>query len=102
MPKELREYFKKIAPVYRDFFLSEIAINKYQPGDYIGPHRDRHDFRRNLVVSLQTSNDGLLIDETDQFIRDEAGQGVLIEGIGPIHSVPSTTQVRYSLIFLYE
>jgi len=102
MAKETREFLKHRAPRYDDFFLSEIAVNRYNPDDYIGCHRDRHDFRRNVVVSLQTGNDGLYIDDTGEFIKDHAGQGVLIEGIGPAHSVPPVNKTRYSLIFLYE
>ena len=102
MPQRLQEFLKSIAPAYDSFFLSDIAINRYKPGDYIGSHRDRHDFRRNLVVSLQDSNDGLYLDEEDKFIIDKKGQGVLITGIGPVHSVPPVKDLRYSLIFLYE
>jgi len=102
MKKEDKEFFISIAPKYENYFLSEIAINKYEPGDFIGPHKDRHDFRRNLVVSLQSGTDGLYIEDTDNFIVDRKGQGVLIEGTGPIHSVPETKELRYSLIFLYE
>lgn len=102
MKKEDKDYLISIAPKYENFFLSEIAVNRYEKGDYIGQHRDRHDFRRNLVVSLQSGADGLLIDDTETFIKDELGQGVLIEGIGPVHSVPEAKDTRYSLIFLYE
>lgn len=102
MKSETKELLKSYAPDYEDFFLSEIAINRYNPGDYIGTHKDRHDFRRNIVISLQTGTDGLYIDDTGEFIWDDAGQGVLIEGIGPAHSVPPVKETRYSLIFLYE
>lgn len=102
MKKETVELLKSFAPRFDDFFLSEIAVNRYNPNDFIGPHKDRHDFRRNLVVSLQSGTDGLYVDDTDEFIKDEAGQGFLIEGVGPIHSVPAVKKTRYSLIFLYE
>ena len=102
MPQTLQEFLKTIAPVYDSYFLSDIAINRYKAGDYIGSHRDRHDFRRNLVVSLQDSNDGLYLDDDERFIEDKKGQGVLITGIGPVHSVPPVKSLRYSLIFLYE
>lgn len=102
MPHNVQEYLKEIAPLFEDFFISDIAVNRYKPGDYIGSHKDRHDFRRNLVVSLQNSNDGLYLDTQEEFIQDIKGQGVLITGIGPVHSVPPVNDLRYSLIFLYE
>lgn len=102
MPSNAKDFFKEIAPSFENFFLSEIAINRYYPGDYIGSHRDRHDFRRNLVVSLQDSKDGLWLDTENQLIQDQKGQGILITGIGPVHSVPPVQSLRYSLIFLYE
>lgn len=102
MKKEMKETLKDLAPEYENFKLSDISVNRYNKGDYIGQHRDRHDFRRNLVISLQEQGDGLYIDEDDKFIEDKIGQGVLIEGIGPIHSVPPAKQLRYSLVYLYE
>jgi len=102
MKKEMKEQLKEIAPVYEDFKLADLAVNRYKIGDYIGQHKDKHDFRRNLVISLQESGDGLYIDEEDKFVEDKIGQGVLIEGIGPIHSVPPAKKLRYSLVYLYE
>lgn len=102
MSKELVSFFKRLAPVYDNFYIGEVAINRYNVGDYIGPHRDRDIYRRNLVISLQEQGDGLYLDETDEFIEDKIGQGVLIDGIGPVHSVPEVKKERYSLIFLYE
>lgn len=97
-----RDYLRSIAPQHTDFELSEVCVNKYNPGDFIGKHRDRHEYRKNLVVSLQDSADGLFIHDTEEFVRDKAGQGVEIVGVGPVHSVPPVSKTRYSLIFLYE
>jgi len=102
MKKQDREYFRNLAPKFENYFLSEVAVNRYDRGDFIGLHRDRHEFRMNLVVSLQDSSDGLYVRDTDEFIEDKAGQGVQIIGTGPVHSVPTTNNERYSLIFLYE
>jgi hypothetical protein len=102
MPPTVKETFKELAPTFKDFKLAEIAINRYKPGDYLGKHKDRHYYRRNLVISLQEDGDGLLVDDTNQFVKDVAGQGVLFEGIGPSHSVPPVAHDRYTLIYLYE
>lgn len=102
MPADLKNFLKKLAPNYPNFFLAEIAVNRYDEGDYIGKHKDRHLYRRNLVVALQEFGDGLYVDETKEFIEDVAGQGVLFEGVGPIHSVPPVKNKRYCLIYLYE
>ena len=102
LDKETIDYLKSYAPDYKDYFLNEVAINRYNVGDYIGPHRDRDMHRKNVVISLQEKGDGLLLDETNKFIKDKIGQGVAITGIGPVHSVPEVKNERYSLIFLYE
>jgi len=102
MPLELREKLKSLAPEYKDFPLAEIAINRYQIGDYIGKHKDRDLYRLNLVVALQEEGDGVYIDDKSEFIEDVAGQGVLFKGVGPAHSVPPVKNLRYCLIYLYE
>jgi hypothetical protein len=101
MEKSLRIFLKDLAPKYDNFFLAEIAVNHYKVGDYIGRHKDRHLYRRNLVIALQEKGDGLLV-ENDEFISDKIGQGVLFEGVGPVHSVPPVKNDRYCLIYLYE
>jgi len=102
MPKDIKDFLKSIAPDYKGFPLREMAINRYNVGDYIGPHRDADVYRKNLVVALQAQGDGLLIDLEDRFIEDVVGQGVLITGVGPIHSVPAVKNLRHCLIYLYE
>lgn len=102
MPIFVKEKLFDIAPKFDGFELGEIAINRYNIGDYVGKHRDRDLYRLNLVISLQEAGDGLMIDDTDEFIEDKLGQGVLITGVGPAHSVPPVKSVRYSLVYLYE
>lgn len=102
MPVDLKEKLINHAPKFEGFNLNEVAINRYNIGDYIGKHKDRDLYRLNLVIALQENGDGLLIDDTGEFIEDKAGQGVLIEGVGPVHSVPPVKNTRYSLVYLYE
>lgn len=102
MDDTTKNMLKKLAPVFDDCKLAEIAINKYQVGDYLGKHKDRHYYRKNIVIALQASGDGLYIDDTGEFIEDKLGQGVIFEGIGPAHSVPPVKNERYVLIYLYE
>jgi hypothetical protein len=102
MPNDLREELKNLAPTFNSFPLSEIAVNRYNVGDYIGKHKDRDLHRLNLVISLQEDGDGLYIDDEERFIEDVEGQGVMFKGVGPTHSVPPVKNLRYSLIYLYE
>jgi len=102
METSLKEKLKTLAPLFDNYKLAEIAINRYKVGDYLGKHKDRHFYRRNLVIALQEQGDGLYINDTDEFIEDVAGQGVLFNGIGPAHSVPPVANERYTLIYLYE
>jgi len=102
MPKHIIEFYKSIAPFFEDHRLAEIAINRYKIGDYLGKHRDVDYYRKNLVISLQDGDDGLIIDDDNEFIKDSMGQGVCIEGIGPVHSVAPVNNKRYSLVYLYE
>jgi hypothetical protein len=102
MPVFVKNKLTELAPNYADCELAEIAINRYRKGDYLGKHRDRHLYRKNLVVSLQENGDGLMFDDTDIFVEDSIGQGILFEGVGPSHSVPPVKTLRHSLIYLYE
>jgi hypothetical protein len=102
MPADVKDLLKSLAPNYKDFPLREIAINRYNVGDYIGQHKDADLYRKNLVIALQAEGDGLYIDASDTFIEDVEGQGVLITGVGPIHSVPTVKKLRHCLIYLYE
>ena len=102
MPSYIVDFLKSIAPHFEDHRLAEIAINRYNVGDYLGKHRDFDYYRKNLVISLQDSEDGLLIDDENEFIKDSIGQGICIEGIGPVHSVAPVNNKRYSLVYLYE
>jgi hypothetical protein len=101
MPKHMIEFLKSIAPNFEEHRLAEIAINRYNVGDYLGKHRDVDHYRKNLVISLQDSNDGVMI-EDNEFIKDSVGQGICIDGIGPVHSVAPVNNKRYSLVYLYE
>lgn len=102
MPNNLKDMLVAIAPKFDEFFLSEVGINRYQVGDFIGKHRDKDLYRMNVVVSLQENGDGLMIDDEHRFIEDRLGQGICIKGVGPVHSVPPVNQIRYTLIYLYE
>jgi hypothetical protein len=102
MSFEMKKYLKSIAPIFDDCKLAEIAINRYKPNGYLGKHKDRHYYRKNLVIALQEFKDGLYIDDENRFIEDVAGQGVVFNGIGPAHSVPPVKNIRFTLIYLYE
>lgn len=100
LPKTLTQEIRSLAPKLRGFDLAELMVNRYNVGDYIGEHRDRHHYFRNLVIPLQANGDGLFIE--DVWVEDEAGTGFMFEGIGPVHHVPPVKHKRYCVIFLYE
>lgn len=102
MPDDLKDYLLRVAPREDGYFISEICINRYNEGDYIGKHKDRAYYRMNRVISLQANGDGLYIDEDEKFIEDVVGQAVTINGIGPVHSVPPVKTKRHVFIVLYE
>jgi hypothetical protein len=102
MPEHIVKFLKSIAPYFEEHRLAEIAINRYNIGDYLGKHRDFDYYRKNLVISLQDGNDGVAIDDDNQFIQDSIGKGICIDGIGPVHSVAPVNNKRYSLVYLYE
>jgi hypothetical protein len=102
MPQHIVEFLKSIAPYFEEHRLAEIAINRYNIGDHLGKHRDFDYYRKNLVISLQDSDDGVMINDDDKFIQDSVGQGICIDGIGPVHSVAPVNNKRYSLVYLYE
>ena len=102
MPKHAVDFLKNIAPKFEEHRLAEIAINRYNIGDYLGKHKDFDHYRKNLVISLQDSDNGVYIHDDDTFVKDVIGQGVCIDGIGPVHSVAPVNRKRYSLVYLYE
>jgi len=102
MPDKLKEYVREIAPRPEGYIISDIVINRYQPGDYIGKHRDRAWYRMNSVIALQQDGDGIYIDDDELFIEDIKGQSVTLFGAGPVHSVPAAKALRHVLIYLYE
>lgn len=102
MPPDMKEYLKSLAPRPSGYFLSDMAVNRYKPGDFIGSHKDRAHYRMNTVIALHESGDGIYFDDEDLFIEDKPGQGITLYGTGPVHSVPPVKTLRHVLIYLYE
>lgn len=102
MSPDFRKLLLDIVPKEDGYFIGEICINRYKPGDYIGKHVDRALYRMNRVVALNEDGDGLYINDKDIFIEDKKGQAVTLYGTGPVHSVPPVKKLRHVLIVLYE
>lgn len=102
MPYDLKKFVKEICPKRDGYLLSDMVINRYKPGDFIGTHKDRAHFRMNTVIALHEEGDGIYIDEEEKFIEDKIGQGITLYGTGPTHSVPAVKNLRHVLIYLYE
>jgi len=102
MSKELLDFLTTNAPVFEDFTLEEVCVNRYNEGDYLGKHKDMHMYTKNVVVSLQENGDGLLDCTANKFIEDRIGQGVVFTGVGPLHMVPPVKKERFVVVYLYQ
>lgn len=103
MSKEL------IAAVFRDCdfdsdlkdFYNFIQIQKYEPGDYIAPHRDSYSIRKLHLVTLTSSDtDGLVCeDENHELVKifDDAGQYIDFP-YNAVHYVSPVKSLRYSIV----
>lgn len=99
MPKDLLQILTDIAPRQDGWELAEVCVNKYYPGNYIGKHKDRAMYPINLIIPLQSGDDGVVVD--DVLYKDNAGQANIFYGVSPAHHVPPVKSKRYLLIFLY-
>lgn len=99
-PPELNKLVRSLAPRAPTWHLAECVFNRYLPGQYIGPHRDRDRYQINMVIPLQAEGDGVIIGS--DFYRDEIGMATIIQDTGPVHEVPPVNKERYVLIYLYE
>ena len=84
----------------KDFF-SFIQIQKYEPGDYIAPHRDAYSVQKLHLITLTTSTvDGLVCEDTDHNLiklYDIAGQYIDFP-YDSAHWVDPVRDLRYSLV----
>jgi len=81
-------------------FWEFIQIQKYEPGDYIVPHRDSYRVRKLHLITLTTSDyDGLVCEDEGKliFIPDEAGQYVDFSYTAA-HYVSPVRELRYSMV----
>ena len=84
----------------RDFW-EFIQIQKYEPGDYIVPHRDSYRVRKLHLITLTSGKyDGLVSENENKeliFIPDEAGQYVDFPYTAA-HYVSPVRELRYTLV----
>ena len=99
-PKEFSAKLRALAPKYPGYFLTEIIINRYMPGDWMPEHIDIQNSRKNLVVPLCEDGDGVTIEGV--FYPDVLGEGVCFSECSVPHAVPQVKSLRYVAIFLYE
>ena len=98
MPKAVSAMIQQSSPVSPDMYLADWAVNRYLPGQFIGPHRDRDPYPFNVVVPLQALGDGVVVG--GEFFPDEVGWATIFEGATPVHEVPPVKNERYVLIYL--
>lgn len=82
-------------------FHSFIQIQKYEPGDFIVPHRDDYEITElNLVTLTSSEHDGLIVDDgTKNLVKiyDLAGQKIEFDA-NAWHWVDPVKDLRYSLV----
>jgi len=82
-------------------FWEFIQIQKYNPGDYIVPHRDSYRVRKLHLITLTTSDyDGLVCEDDENkliFIPDKAGQYIDFPYTAA-HYVSPVRELRYSIV----
>jgi hypothetical protein len=87
-------------PDLKDFY-NFIQIQKYEPGDYIAPHRDAYIIRKLHLITLTDSDtDGLVCeDENHSLVKiyDVAGQYIDFP-YDSAHYVSPVKNIRYSLV----
>lgn len=78
-----------------------IQIQRYDPGDYIAPHRDSYSVRKLHLITLTDSNcDGLICEAPDKTIvkvYDVSGQYIDFP-YDAVHWVDPVKDLRYSLV----
>jgi hypothetical protein len=99
--KDYLAHLKSLAQEIEGCTLSEVVINRYDPGDYIPDHYDRSIYAFNQVIHLEDSDEeGIIID--GEWHPQRAGQSVVFKGAGKLHSVPPVKNTRYTLIYLFS
>ena len=82
-------------------FFSFIQIQKYEPGDFIIPHRDDYEIRElHLVTLTESDHDGLIVDDgTKNLVKiyDKAGQKIEFDA-DAWHWVDPVKDLRFSLV----
>lgn len=84
----------------KDFY-SFIQIQKYEPGDYIAPHRDSYDIQKLHLLTLTSSEvDGLVCEDMQGGlvkVFDKAGQYIDFP-YDAVHYVSPVKHERYSMV----
>jgi len=94
------EKLKSLAPEFKGSTLAEVVVNKYEPGDFMPEHVDKTTYTYNVLINLQSSEDGIQIEDTHY--PDEEGRAIIFNKLGVRHSVPPVKNLRYTLMYLYE
>lgn len=77
-----------------------IQIQKYEPGDFIVPHKDVYEVTKIHLITLTSSTqDGLICQDDDRIVRvlDIAGQKIDFKG-NAWHWVDPVISLRYSIV----
>ena len=103
MNKELIDAIFKDSDFEDDLkdFYSFIQIQKYDPGDFIAPHRDSYEIQKLHLLTLTSSDtDGLVCEDMQgglQKIFDKAGQYIDFP-YDAVHYVSPVKEKRYSMV----
>jgi hypothetical protein len=98
MPHELKTMILKNTPE-NEFDYSFIQIQRYEPGDYILPHKDNYVSQLRLFNLTSSSVDGLCIETEDRFthVLDRSGQEIIFDPQA-WHWINPVKKERFSLV----
>lgn len=104
-----RAILRTLVPIFPDAVLQTQVINRYPIGGFLCDHTDRQLAKYNTVIPLQSNGDGLryYIKNEDtgvlekHFLKDRAGDMLIMTNAHLIHGVPLVTTLRYTLISIY-
>jgi hypothetical protein len=100
MPADVLTTLKDLFP---DTEVEEFLVNRYYPGQGIGPHTDSNPAKYVSILFLEEDVQVLEVDMNGEFlpIYDEPGT-MLTFSIDTIHKVDPVKEVRHSIIILRD
>lgn len=103
IPDDLRNLILQNFPEEETIPISFIQIQRYQPGEYILPHKDNYLTQLRLFQLTSSEYSGLTVQEKDRykFYHDVAGSEILFDR-SAWHWVNPVRDLRYTMVIGYH